>query len=120
MSTISISRRAALALGGAAPMNQLARMRTFVIPDFKNVVRISVSSLWAFGFVDLEHEAYVFSQPDPKGGAVCVHWQDRQADDHGGAAEADARGLEEAGGCQPRRARRDLAVQCMQSVGLCG
>ncbi|MBV8071494.1 MAG: hypothetical protein JO270_16415, partial [Acidobacteriaceae bacterium] len=28
----------------AAPMNQFARIRTYVNPDFKNVVRISVNS----------------------------------------------------------------------------
>jgi len=38
-----------------APLNQFARIRTVVSPDFKDVVRISVNSLWSFGFVDLEN-----------------------------------------------------------------
>ena len=38
----------------SAPINQFARMRTVVSPDFKNVVRISVNSLWTDGFLDLQ------------------------------------------------------------------
>ena len=34
----------------SAPMNQFARIRTYVNPDFDNVVRISVNSLWSHGF----------------------------------------------------------------------
>jgi hypothetical protein len=37
----------------AAPSNQFGRIRTYVNPDFKNVVRISVNSLWSHGFLDL-------------------------------------------------------------------
>jgi hypothetical protein len=51
----------------SAPMNQLARLRTYVSPDFKNVVRISRNSLWAHGFIDLDNEPFVYSQPDTKG-----------------------------------------------------
>jgi hypothetical protein len=39
----------------AAPINQFGRIRTYVNPDFKNVVRISVNSLWSHGFLDLDH-----------------------------------------------------------------
>ena len=42
--------------GTAAPINQLAKMPHYVSPDFKNVVRISLNSLWTTGWVDLEKE----------------------------------------------------------------
>jgi len=50
--------------GTAAPINQLAKMPHYVSPDFKNVVRISLNSLWTTGFVDLEKEPIVLSVPD--------------------------------------------------------
>ncbi len=53
--------------GTAAPINQLAKMPTYVSPYFKNVVRISLNSLWTTGFVDLEKEPIVLSVPDTKG-----------------------------------------------------
>ncbi len=53
--------------GTAAPINQLAKMPTYVSPDFKNVVRISLNSLWTTGWLDLEHEPIVLSVPDTKG-----------------------------------------------------
>ena len=53
------------ATGTAAPINQLARMPTYVSPDFKNVVRISLNSLWTTGFVDLK-EPVVLTVPDNK------------------------------------------------------
>ena len=52
--------------GTAAPINQLAKMPHYVSPDFKNVVRISLNSLWTTGFVDLEKEPIVLSVPDTK------------------------------------------------------
>jgi hypothetical protein len=52
--------------GTAAPINQLAKMPTYVSPDFKNVVRISLNSLWTTGWLDLEHEPIVLSVPDTK------------------------------------------------------
>src|SRR5512136_602617 len=52
--------------GTAAPINQLAKMPTYVSPDFKNVVRISLNSLWTTGWVDLENEPIVLSVPDTK------------------------------------------------------
>jgi hypothetical protein len=48
----------------SAPINQFARIRSYVSPDFKNVVRISVNSLWSFGFVDLDAEPMIVSPPD--------------------------------------------------------
>jgi len=48
----------------AAPINQFAHIRTYVNPDFDNVVRISVNSLWSFGFVDLDQEPMIVSVPD--------------------------------------------------------
>ncbi len=50
--------------GTAAPINQLAKMPHYVSPDFKNVVRISLNSLWTTGWVDLEQEPIVLSVPD--------------------------------------------------------
>ena len=52
--------------GTAAPINQFAKMPHYVDPDFKNVVRISLNSLWTTGFVDLEKEPIVLSVPDTK------------------------------------------------------
>jgi hypothetical protein len=52
--------------GTAAPINQLAKMPTYVSPDFKNVVRISLNSLWTTGWLDLENEPIVLSVPDTK------------------------------------------------------
>jgi len=52
--------------GTAAPINQLARMPHYVSPDFKNVVRISLNSLWTTGWLDLAKEPIVLSVPDVK------------------------------------------------------
>ena len=52
--------------GTAAPINQFAKMPHYVSPDFKNVVRISLNSLWTTGWVDLEKDAIVLSVPDTK------------------------------------------------------
>ncbi len=48
----------------AAPINQFARIRTYVSPNFNNVVRISVNSLWSFGFLDLDQEPMIVTVPD--------------------------------------------------------
>jgi hypothetical protein len=53
--------------GTAAPINQFAKMPQYVSPDFKNVVRISLNSLWSTGWLDLEQEPIVLSVPDTKG-----------------------------------------------------
>ena len=48
----------------SAPINQFARIRTYVDPDYDNVVRISVNSLWSFAFLDLDQEPMIVSVPD--------------------------------------------------------
>ena len=48
----------------SAPINQFARMRSYVSPDYKNVVRISVNSLWSFAFLDLDQEPMIVTVPD--------------------------------------------------------
>lgn len=50
--------------GTAAPINRLAKMPHCVSPEFKNVVRISLNSLWTTGWLDLENEPIVLSVPD--------------------------------------------------------
>jgi hypothetical protein len=51
----------------SAPINQFARIRTYVSPDYKNVVRISVNSLWSFAFLDLDQEPMIVTVPDTGG-----------------------------------------------------
>jgi hypothetical protein len=46
----------------SAPVSQFHRIRDFVSPDFKNVVRISRSLLWSTAFLDLDAGPAVFSQ----------------------------------------------------------
>jgi hypothetical protein len=65
----------------AAPINQFARLRTYVSPDFKNVVRISVNSLWSHGFLDLESEPMVVSVPDMDGRYIVVQGLNMWTDD---------------------------------------
>lgn len=50
--------------GTAAPINQFAKMPTYVSPDFKNVVRISLNGLWATAWLDLASESQVLSVPE--------------------------------------------------------
>ena len=57
----------------SAPINQFARVRTYVNPDFKNVVRISVNSLWSVAFPDLDKEPMTVSSPDIHRGAGNGH-----------------------------------------------
>jgi hypothetical protein len=64
----------------AAPMNQFHRLRDFVDPDFKNVVRISRNSLWATAFVDLGAEPVVFSHPATKGRYLVAQVMDMWTD----------------------------------------
>jgi hypothetical protein len=52
--------------GTAAPINQLAKMPHYVTPAVKQVVRISLNSLWTTGWVDLEQEPIVLSVPDTR------------------------------------------------------
>lgn len=48
----------------SAQINQFARTRSYVNPDFKNVARISLNSLWSFGCVDLGEEPMIVTIPD--------------------------------------------------------
>jgi hypothetical protein len=65
----------------SAPINQFGRMRTYVDPDFKNVVRISRNSLWSFAFVDLDKEPFVYSQPDTRGRYIVMQALNMWTDD---------------------------------------
>jgi hypothetical protein len=79
--TRQVTVAAANSGGYSAPLNQLGRMRTYVSPDFKNVVRISRNSLWSFRFVDLNDGPFVFSQPDTKGRYIVTQALNMWTDD---------------------------------------
>ena len=64
-----------------APINQFARIRALVDPDFKDVVRISRNSLWSHAFVDLNEEPIVYSQPDTKGRFIVMQALNMWTDD---------------------------------------
>jgi hypothetical protein len=57
-----------------APINQLLKMRSYVDPDYKVVVRISRNSLWSAGALDLGKEPMIVSIPDTKDIATAVRW----------------------------------------------
>jgi hypothetical protein len=65
----------------AAPINQFARLRSYVSPDFKNVVRISVNSLWSHGWLDLDQEPMIVSVPDMGGRYIVVQGLNMWTDD---------------------------------------
>jgi hypothetical protein len=69
----------------AAPINQFARIREYVGPDVKNVVRISVNSLWSHGFIDLEAEPMIVSLPDMNGRYIVMQAVNMWTDDVGTA-----------------------------------
>lgn len=64
-----------------APINQFARIRTVVSPDYKDVVRISVNSLWTFGFLDLQKEPMIVTLPDTKDRYVVMQAMNMWTDD---------------------------------------
>ena len=64
----------------SAPVNQFHRIRDFVSPDFKNVVRISRNSLWSTAFVDLDAEPVVFSHPATNGRYLVAQVMDMWTD----------------------------------------
>jgi hypothetical protein len=64
----------------SAPAGQFHRLRDFVDPDFKNVVRISRSSLWATAFLDLDAEPVVFSHPATQGHYLVAQVMDMWTD----------------------------------------
>jgi hypothetical protein len=68
-----------------APLNQFARIRTLVDPDVKDVVRISRNSLWSHGFVDLDQEPFVYSQPDTHGRYIVMQALNMWTDDFASA-----------------------------------
>jgi hypothetical protein len=64
----------------SAPVNQFHRIRDFVSPDFKNVVRISRNSLWSTAFLDLDAEPAVFSHPATNGRYLVAQVMDMWTD----------------------------------------
>ena len=66
-----------------APINQFGRIRTFVNPDFKDVVRISVNSLWSFAFLDLDQEPIVVTAPDTGDRYIVIQALNMWTDDFG-------------------------------------
>ena len=64
----------------SAPVNQFHRLRDFVSPDFKNVVRISRNSLWSTAFLDLDAEPVVFSHPATQGRYLVAQVMDMWTD----------------------------------------
>jgi hypothetical protein len=66
-----------------APINQLGRMRTYVIPEFKDVVRISRSGLWTWAVIDLGKEPLVLSNPDTNGRYFVMQMMNMWTDDYG-------------------------------------
>jgi hypothetical protein len=64
-----------------APINQFGRIRTYVNPDFKDVVRISVNSLWSHAFLDLDKEPMIISVPDTKERYIVVQALNMWTDD---------------------------------------
>jgi len=58
----------------SAPINQFQKLRTYLSPDFKNVVRISTNSLWETAFIDLGSEPMVVTVPDAKSIPIAVRW----------------------------------------------
>jgi hypothetical protein len=66
-----------------APINQLIRVRGFINPDFKDVVRISVSSVWSFAVFDLENGPIVVSYPEINGRYFVIQLMNNWTDDFG-------------------------------------
>ena len=64
----------------SAPVGQFHRIRDFVSPDFKNVVRISRNSLWSTAFVDLDAGPAVFSHPATRGRYLVAQVMDMWTD----------------------------------------
>jgi hypothetical protein len=58
----------------SAPINQFQKLRTYVSPDFKNVVRFTPNSLIETAFLDLQQEPLVVTVPDAQGIPIAVRW----------------------------------------------
>jgi hypothetical protein len=82
--TMDVTRQVMTAAANAgeysAPINQFARVRTYVSPEFKNVVRISVNSLWSVAFLDLNQEPMIVSVPDMGDRYIVVQAMDMWTD----------------------------------------
>src|SRR5215472_13659117 len=63
------------------PLNQFGRIRTYVNPDFKDVVRISMNSLWSWVFLDLDKEPFIISLPDMQGRYIVMQALNMWTDD---------------------------------------
>ncbi len=57
-----------------APYNQFLRMRGYVDPDYRLVVRISRNSLWSASALDLGPEPVIVTVPDCKDVPIAVRW----------------------------------------------
>jgi hypothetical protein len=66
-----------------SPINQFGRMRTYVIPEFKTVVRVSRSGLWMWSVVDLGKEPIVLSNPYTNGRYFGMQMMNMWTDDYG-------------------------------------
>ncbi len=53
--------------GKHAPMGQFARMRTYPDAGFHDITTPNADTLYAVGWLDLSHDAYIFSIPDSNG-----------------------------------------------------
>jgi hypothetical protein len=63
-----------------APINQLVKMRSYVDPDYKVVVRISRNSLLSGGVMDVGTEPMIVSIPDCKEVPMAVRWLNHWTD----------------------------------------
>lgn len=68
-----------------APINQLLKMRSYVDPDYKVVVRISRNSLWSGGAMDLGSEPMIVTIPDCKDVPLAARWLNQWTDVFGTA-----------------------------------
>lgn len=66
-----------------APINQFWRMRTHVTPEYKDIVRVSSSSLWSVAVIDLDKEPIVVSHPDTSGRFIIIQLMNMWTDDFG-------------------------------------
>lgn len=63
-----------------APINQLLKMRSYVDPNYKVVVRISRNSLWSAGVMDVGTEPMIVSIPNCKDVPLAVRWLNHWTD----------------------------------------
>jgi hypothetical protein len=63
-----------------APINQLLKMRSYVDPDYKLIVRASRNSLWSGGVMDVGTEPMIVSIPDCQEVPLAVRWLNHWTD----------------------------------------